>query len=49
MKMDLFLALLFHLLFGILIGVDERVGFRHAIDDEEYAFSYSESRVKQLP
>ena len=25
----------------MLIGVDKRVGFRHAIYDEEYAFSHS--------
>ena len=30
----------------MLIGVDKRVGFRHAIDDKEYAFSYSGSRIK---
>ena len=45
-KVDLFLALFFLFLFGILIGVDKRVGFRHAIDDEEYAFCYSGSKVK---
>ena len=36
MKVDLFLALFFPLLLGMLIWVDKRVGFRHAIDDEEY-------------
>ena len=45
-KVDLFVALCFLLLLGMLIGVDKRVGFRHAIEDEEYAFSYSKSRVK---
>ena len=45
-KVDLLLALFFPLLHGMLIRVDKRVGFRHAIDDEQYAFSYSESRVK---
>ena len=46
-KVDLFLALFFPLLLGMLIRVNERVGFRHALDDEQYAFSYSGSRVKQ--
>ena len=41
MKVDLFLAIFFPLLLGMLNGVDKRVGFWHAIDDEEYAFSYS--------
>ena len=45
-KVDLFLALFFHLLLGMLIGVDKIVGFWQSIDDEEYAFSYSKSRVK---
>ena len=42
-KVDLFLPFFFFfpLLLGILIEVDIRVGFRHAIDDEEYAFLYS--------
>ena len=35
MKVDLFLALFFVLLFGMLIGVDRGAGFRHAIDDED--------------
>ena len=30
----------------MLIGVDKRAGFRHAIDDKEYAFFYSGSRIK---
>ena len=46
MKMDLFLALFFPLLLVMLIRVDKRVGFRHAIGDEEYVFSYCGSRVK---
>ena len=33
MEVDLFVTL--SLLLGMLIGVDKRVGFRHAIDDEE--------------
>ena len=37
--------LFFSLLFGMLTGVDKRVSFRHAIHDEEYAFSYSGTRV----
>ena len=44
--MDLFLALFFPLLLEMLIRVDNRVGFPHAIDDERYAFSYSGSRAK---
>ena len=36
MNVDLFLALFFTLLLGILIGVDKRAGFWHAIDDKEY-------------
>ena len=36
MKVDLFLALCFALLLGMLIGVDDRAGFRHNIDCEEY-------------
>ena len=35
-KVDLLLALFFPLLHGMLIRVDKRVGFRHAIDDEQY-------------
>ena len=46
MKVDLFLVLFVPLLFGILIGVDKRVGFRLTIDAEEYAFYYSGSSVK---
>ena len=46
MNVDLFLALFFPLLLRMLIGVDKRVGFWYARDDEEYAFSYSQSRVK---
>ena len=38
--------LFFSLLFGIPIGVDKRVGFQHATDDEEHAFSSSELWVK---
>ena len=30
------LAIFFALLLGMLIGVDKRAGFQHAIDDEEY-------------
>ena len=41
MKVDLFLVLFLPLLPGMLVGVDKRVCFRHAMDDEEYAFSYS--------
>ena len=29
-----------------VIRIDKTVGFRHAIDDEEYAFSYSGLMVK---
>ena len=36
MKVDLFLALFFGLLLGMLIGVGTRADFRHAIDYEEY-------------
>ena len=36
MKVDFLLAIFFPLLLGMLIGVDKRAGFRHAIDDEEY-------------
>ena len=36
----------FPLLLEMLIGVDKKVGFRHGIDDKEYAFSYSVLRVK---
>ena len=46
MKVDLFLAIFFPLLLRVLNGVDKGVGFRHAVDDEEYAFSYSGARVK---
>ena len=46
MKVDLFLAFFFPLLLGMLIGVDKTVGFRHAIDDAKYTFSYSELMVK---
>ena len=35
MKVDFFSTLFFPLLLGMLIGVDKRVGFRHAVDDEE--------------
>ena len=45
-KVDLSLALFFPLLLGLLIRVDKRVGFRHTIDDEKYAFSYFGSRSK---
>ena len=47
-KVDLFLPFFFFfpLLLEILIEVDIRVGFRHAIDDEEYAFLYSGWIVK---
>ena len=38
--------LYFPLLLGILLGVDKRVGFQHAIDDEQYVFSYSGLRAK---
>ena len=34
--MDLLLAIFFASLVRMLIGVDKRAGFRHAIDDEEY-------------
>ena len=34
--MDLFLALFFALLLGMLVGIDKRAGFSHAIDDKEY-------------
>ena len=46
MKVDLFLALFFPLLLGMLIVLDKRFGFRYAIDDQEYAFSYSGLRIK---
>ena len=36
MKVDLYLALFFALLFGMLIELDKRAGFVHTIDDEEY-------------
>ena len=49
MKVDLFLALFFPLLLGMIIRKDKRVGFRYAIDDEEYAVSYSGSRIKHRP
>ena len=45
MKVDLLLVLFFPLFLKMLISVDKR-GFQHAIDDEQYAFSYSELRVK---
>ena len=35
MKVDLFLVLFLPFLPGMLIGVDNRVGFRHAINNEE--------------
>ena len=38
--------LFFPLLPGMLIGADERVGFRQAIVDDEYAFFYLGSKVK---
>ena len=38
--------LFFLLLLGMLFGVDKRVGFRHAINDEEDKFSFSGSLVK---
>ena len=38
--------LFFPLLLGMFIEVDKTVGLRHAIDDEEYAFSYSGLGVK---
>ena len=40
------LALFFPLLLEMLIVVDKTVGFRHGVDDKEYAFSYSVLRVK---
>ena len=46
MTVDLLLALFFLLLLEMLIRVDKRVGFRHATDDEQYAFSYSSLKVK---
>ena len=36
MKVDLLLAIFFKLLLGMILGVDKRAGFRHAIDNEEY-------------
>ena len=36
MKVNLLLALSFALLLGMIVGIDKRAGFRHAIDDEEY-------------
>ena len=36
MKVDLLLAIFFASLLGMLIWVDKRAGFRHAIGDEEY-------------
>ena len=36
MKVDFLLAIFFASLLGMLIAVDKRAGFRHAIDDEEY-------------
>ena len=36
MKVDLLLAIFFALLLWMLIWVDKRAGFRHAIGDEEY-------------
>ena len=39
MKVDLFLALLFALLRGMLIGVDKTAGSWHAVNDEEYGIS----------
>ena len=44
MEVDLFVTL--SLLLGMLIEVDKRVGFRDAIADEEYVFSYARSRAK---
>ena len=44
MEVDLFVIL--SLLLGMPIGVNKRVGFWHAIDDEEYVFSYARSRAK---
>ena len=46
MKVNLFLTLFFLSLLGMLIGVDKGAGFWDAIDDEEYAFSYSGLRLK---
>ena len=46
MRVDLILALFFPLLLGMFIGVDKRVGFRYAIGDDGYTFSYSGSRGK---
>ena len=46
MRVDLILALFFPLLLGMFIGVDKRVGFRCAIGDDGYTFSYSGSRGK---
>ena len=46
MKVNLFLAFFFPLLLEMLVGVNERVGFRQATDDKEYIFSYSWLRVK---
>ena len=34
MKVDLLLAIFFASLLGMLIGVDKKAGFRHAIDNE---------------
>ena len=42
MKVDLFLAIFFPLLLRMLNRVDKGVGFRHAVDDEEYG----KARVK---
>ena len=46
MKVILFLALFFPLLLEMLIKVGKRAGFWDAIEDEEYAFSYSGLRIK---
>ena len=47
MKVDLFIALFFPLLLGILIRADKIV-FTYVVDDEEYTFPHCRSRVKQL-
>ena len=50
-EVGLFLAFFFFfpLLLAVLIGVDIRVGFWHAIDDEEYVFLYSGLIVSIVP
>lgn len=46
MKVGLFRAIFFPLLLGMLNEVYKGVGFRHAIDDGEYSFSCSCSRIR---